>query len=68
MDYRYFPEPDLKILQINRSDLPTIESLGQLPNNKRQQYIDMGLSHQIANTFVSQANIGTFFDTVITNS
>lgn len=67
MDYRYFPEPDLKILSIDRDDLPTLASLGELPNDKRQRYINMGLNYQIANTFVMQANVGEYFDSVITD-
>jgi aspartyl-tRNA(Asn)/glutamyl-tRNA(Gln) amidotransferase subunit B len=65
MDYRYFPEPDLKILQIKREDIPTLDSLPVLPNIKREKYIQMGLNYQIANTFVTQPDIGKYFDSII---
>ncbi len=68
MDYRYFPEPDLKILKITPADLPLMQDLGELPNNKRQRYLDLGLSYQIANTFVTQDNVGQFFDLVVTTN
>lgn len=61
-DYRYFPEPDLQILVINPSDIPTIESLGELPMVKRKNYINNGLNLQIANTFLTQPVVGELFD------
>ena len=65
MDYRYFPEPDLKILEIREEDKPKLENLPILPNIQRQIYLDLGLSHQQANTFVSQSEVGAFFESVI---
>jgi aspartyl-tRNA(Asn)/glutamyl-tRNA(Gln) amidotransferase subunit B len=65
MDYRYFPEPDLKILEIAREEIPGLNDLPLLPNIQRQNYINQGLSYQIANTFVTQEKVGQFFDTVI---
>jgi aspartyl-tRNA(Asn)/glutamyl-tRNA(Gln) amidotransferase subunit B len=65
MDYRYFPEPDIKILEILEEDKPKKTDLILLPNEHRQKYLDMGLSYQIANTFVTQENVGEFFDSVI---
>lgn len=65
MDYRYFPEPDLKVLQIESTDLPTVQSLGILPNAQRTKYMEMGLSYSIANTFVTQDNVGKYFEEVI---
>jgi Asp-tRNA(Asn)/Glu-tRNA(Gln) amidotransferase B subunit len=38
MDYRYFPEPDLQILEIRETDIPKISDLAELPNQKRQKY------------------------------
>jgi aspartyl-tRNA(Asn)/glutamyl-tRNA(Gln) amidotransferase subunit B len=67
-DYRYFPEPDLPIVQIRPQDVPQLEDLPELPNHQRQRYLDMGLSHQTANTFVTQIEVGNFFDEVIGTS
>jgi aspartyl-tRNA(Asn)/glutamyl-tRNA(Gln) amidotransferase subunit B len=62
MDYRYFPEPDLQILEISREDIPTLETLPPLPSIRRETYLSTGLSIQIANTFVAQHEVGSFFD------
>ena len=64
MDYRYFPEPDLQILEIKRSDLPT--DLPKLPARWRQEYLARGLSLQVANTFISQPEIATVFNEATT--
>ncbi len=65
MDYRYFPEPDLKILEISSSDIPELNNLPQLPSDQRNQYIEMGLNMQIVNTFVGQSQLGDLFDSTI---
>jgi aspartyl-tRNA(Asn)/glutamyl-tRNA(Gln) amidotransferase subunit B len=65
MDYRYFPEPDLKVLTIKQDDVPKIEEMPKLPNIQRLEYMDMGLSYQIANTFVTQKEVGQYFDEVL---
>lgn len=65
MDYRYFPEPDLKILEIRPKDIPTLESLPELPNAQRSRYMNMGLSIQIANTLVSQDSAREYFEEVL---
>jgi aspartyl-tRNA(Asn)/glutamyl-tRNA(Gln) amidotransferase subunit B len=65
MDYRYFPEPDLKILKIDRDQIPTLEDLPELPNTQRKRYIALGLTHQVASTFVSQPELADYFDRVM---
>ena len=61
-DYRYFPEPDLRILEIEPSDIPTKNSLPVLPQDRRKKYLDLKISIQTANTFVSQPLVGDYFD------
>ena len=63
MDYRYFPEPDLKVLEVTSSDIPDLKDLAELPSTQRKRYLEEGLSMQITNTFVSQENVGKLFDT-----
>jgi aspartyl-tRNA(Asn)/glutamyl-tRNA(Gln) amidotransferase subunit B len=65
MDYRYFPEPDLKILEISEVDKPSFDHLPELPATQRNRYLNLGLSQQITNTFVSQEEVGYFFDSSI---
>ena len=61
-DYRYFPEPDLKILTIDREkDIPKLENLPILPMFQRARYLEMGLSFQNANTLTVQENLGIYF-------
>lgn len=64
-DYRYFPEPDLQILVIQKEDIPTKESLGILPMEKRKIYLEKGLHLQIANTFLTQPIVGNLFEDII---
>ena len=64
-DYRYFPEPDLPIVQIRPQDVPNLNDLPELPTKQRKRYLNMGLSLTIANIFVTQANVGQFFDRVV---
>ncbi len=64
-DYRYFPEPDLKILEIRDKDIPKLEDLPELPKAKRQKYLDMGLTLQSANTMVTHRKVGDYFDRVL---
>jgi aspartyl-tRNA(Asn)/glutamyl-tRNA(Gln) amidotransferase subunit B len=62
MDYRYFPEPDLNILVISHSDIPSLSDLPQLPSLQRKAYLDQGLNIQLANTFVGNSEAGEFYD------
>jgi aspartyl-tRNA(Asn)/glutamyl-tRNA(Gln) amidotransferase subunit B len=65
-DYRYFPEPDLQILEISESDKDRIgKNMPELPKNKRERYLRMGLSIQTANIFTTQSQTGELFDQVL---
>ena len=65
MDYRYFPEPDLPMLNITQDDIASLSDLPVLPSIQRQNYLDMGLSMQVANTFVGNESAGRLFDAVV---
>lgn len=68
-DYRYFPDPDLPSLTI--SELPACDtaslqaSLPELPSQKRERYVSLGLKREDAEMFVSDRVLGGFFDTVV---
>jgi aspartyl-tRNA(Asn)/glutamyl-tRNA(Gln) amidotransferase subunit B len=68
MDYRYFPEPDLKILDIQDTDKPSLQDIAELPSVQRTRYLSLGLSLQVTNTFVSQEEVGKLFDQSIKES
>ena len=61
-DYRYFPDPDLQILEIGSADVPAESELPELPMQQRTRYFDCGLSIQIVNTLVSRSELGKYFD------
>ncbi len=65
-DYRYFPEPDLMPLEISREWVEDIKAkMPELPNAKRQRYMDLGLSEYDANVIVEQMGLALFFDEVL---
>ena len=65
-DYRYFPEPDLMPLSISREWVENVrKTLPELPNQKRQRYMDLGLSEYDASVIVEQMQSALFFDKVL---
>ncbi len=62
-DYRYFPEPDLMPLEISREWIEDIKkSMPELPQQKLERYISLGLSEYDANVLVNQMDIALFYD------
>lgn len=62
-DYRYFPEPDLMPLEISREWVEDIrKSMPELPEQKRQRYMGLGLSEYDASVIVEQMPLALFFD------
>ena len=65
-DYRYFPEPDLMPLKISREWVQEIkDKMPELPSQKRNRYMDLGLSEYDANVIVEQMGLALFFDKVL---
>jgi aspartyl-tRNA(Asn)/glutamyl-tRNA(Gln) amidotransferase subunit B len=66
-DYRYFPEPDLVPLQIDRKWVEEIaRSLPELPEGKRRRYVDQeGLSIEDATVLADSKELADFFDEVV---
>ena len=65
-DYRYFPEPDLMPLVISREWVEKIKAtMPELPEQKRQRYMDLGLSEYDAGVVVEQMDLAIFFDKVL---
>jgi len=62
-DYRYFPEPDLMPLHIDRDWVDCVRAkMPELPDEKRRRYIGLGLSEYDASIVVEQMNLALFFD------
>ncbi len=65
-DYRYFPEPDLMPLEISQEWIDRIKaSMPELPEQKRQRYMGLGLSEYDASVIVAQYELAMFFDKVL---
>jgi aspartyl-tRNA(Asn)/glutamyl-tRNA(Gln) amidotransferase subunit B len=63
-DYRYFPDPDLLPVEVSENDIDRIRrSLPELPEQKRQRYIDsLGLSDYDAELLSSGREIAGYFE------
>lgn len=65
-DYRYFPEPDLMPLEISREWVEKIRStMPELPNQKLERYVSLGLSEYDASVLVNQLEMALFFDEAV---
>ena len=65
-DYRYFPEPDLMPLKISREWVQEIkDKMPELPQQKRERYMSLGLSEYDASVIVEQMGLALFFDKVL---
>ena len=65
-DYRYFPEPDLMPLKISREWVQEIkDKMPELPQQKRERYMGLGLSEYDASIIVEQMGLALFFDKVL---
>lgn len=65
-DYRYFPDPDLYPLVLDEGLIDRIrESLPELPDEKKQRYIDLGLSSYDAGVLVADQAVADYFDALI---
>ena len=65
-DYRYFPEPDLMPLEISREWVEKVrKTMPELPAEKLQRYIGLGLSEYDASVLVNQLEMALFFDKAV---
>lgn len=65
-DYRYFPEPDLPVVEVSREWVATIKAtLPELPDVKRDRLMAAGLSRYDATVLVAERSISDWFDKVI---
>ena len=66
-DYRYFPDPDLLPLNLDKSLIEKIKKeLPELPDQKKERFIkNYSLSPYEANVLVSEREVATYFEEVI---
>ncbi len=63
-DYRYFPDPDLPVLEVSRAWIDeTRASLPELPVARRDRYVStLGLSLDVADVLVEHPRLSEWFD------
>ena len=68
-DYRYFPDPDLLPLNLDKSLIDKLnKELPELPDEKKERFIsEHNLSSYEANILVSEKEISDYFEEVIKN-
>ena len=69
-DYRYFPDPDLLPLNLDKELIESIKkNLPELPDQKKERFIkDYLLNAYEANVLVSEKEISDYFEEVVKNS
>jgi len=65
-DYRYFPEPDLPIVEIKREWVEQVRvHLPELPDAKRDRLMAIGLSRYDASVLVAESAISHYFEATV---
>ncbi len=66
LDYRYFPEPDVPVLNLdNEMVLKIKNSIPVLPAEKKKQYIEMGMGEKEALFVSSNPKFSLYFDKLV---
>ncbi|MBN1967573.1 MAG: Asp-tRNA(Asn)/Glu-tRNA(Gln) amidotransferase subunit GatB [Anaerolineae bacterium] len=66
-DYRYFPEPDLPVLEISREWVETVrDHLPELPDDRRNRFMNaLGLSYYDASVLVAERAVADYFEAAL---
>ncbi len=69
-EYRYFPEPDLPVVQVSREWVEEVRSrLPELPEAKRTRFVEeLGLTEYDARVLVADKAIADYFEQVLAES
>ena len=69
-DYRYFPEPDLPPLQLDRAWIDSVKSqLPELPDDKKRRFIsDFKLTPSEAHLLTSEQTLANYFESIVAKS
>jgi len=66
VDYKYFPEPNIPMIQLSPLWIEEIrQTLPELPDARSKRYLAMGLSDYDANQLVQNKALSEFFDVLI---
>lgn len=65
-DYRYFPEPDIPVLNLDEEFLIKIKNeISELPQNKRKRFQkEYGIDEKSINILISNKELGEYFEKV----
>ncbi len=66
-DYRYFPEPDLPVLELSRAWIEQVRAeLPELPDAKRERFMhDFGLGQDDAAVLVAEQAVADYFERAV---
>lgn len=66
-EYRYFPEPDLPIVEVSREWVERVKAqLPELPDAKRDRFIrELGLSAYDAGVIIAEQNVAHYYEDVL---
>ena len=66
-EYRYFPEPDLPIVEVSREWVEDVRGkLGELPDEKKERFIqDFAISAYDAGVLVNEKAVADYFEAVV---
>lgn len=65
-DYRYFPEPDIPPIRVEDSLIEDIKkTIPEMPHQRKQRYMDLGLEGEQADIFVEDSIRGNWFDSFL---
>jgi len=65
-DYRYFPEPDLKKVQLTQAMLDTYSQIPELPDQKAARYVsEYNMSNYNASVLTANKEMAYFFETMM---
>ncbi len=66
-DYRYFPEPDLPIMDISKFDLDGLRAeIPELPQQKRERFIkEYGLKPEQTEIFIENRDLAGYFEAAV---
>ncbi len=66
-DYRYFPEPDLPTLHLDKNFIQEIRAeIPELPQQKRERFVrEYNLEEKSSNIFIANKDLGEYFEKVV---
>jgi len=65
-DYRYFPEPDIPIIELsNEWILNVVNTIPRLPQDRYSDYIKLGISEIVSNKIIQNKDLCDFFEQLL---